>query len=374
LLSVREHEYSQSPKVQGNTIPQIGAPTDTSGSLAELANQTNNNHLDQVSGIISFTDKDKNDPHSISSVSLVSSTLSGTGSIPADTLAALNGALTALVTSDITDKTVTGKAGWSFSIEDQKLDFLAAGQTLTLVYNVQISDSFGGKVVQPITVTITGAAEPPSFTRTDMAAGAGPISVAVADFNHDGINDLVVANGNSFSTVSVSLGNADGTFQASHDFVVGESHQVITADLNGDGNLDLVNANSNSSTVSVSLGNGDGTFQDRVTFVAGDRPVSVAVADLNGDGFLDIATANYGGNTASVLLGDGLGSFQSPTTYDVGTQPGAVSIGDVNGDSILDVVIGNQVSNSVSVLLGTGGGGFQHSVDYARRRGRSCLE
>jgi probable HAF family extracellular repeat protein len=150
--------------------------------------------------------------------------------------------------------------------------------------------------------------------QTTDATGPGPLSVAIGDLNGDGKPDLVVANGNSFSTDSVLLGNGDGTFQPQTTVFVGESHQVVIGDLNGDGKPDLVNANSNSGTVSVSLGNGDGTFQPRTTYAVepgfgGSGPIAVAIADLNGDGKPDLVTADYSVNAVSVLLGNGNGTF-----------------------------------------------------------------
>ena len=86
-------------------------------------------------------------------------------------------------------------------------------------------------------------------------------------------------------------------------------YSVATADLNADGRPDLVVANYGSGTVSVLLGNGDGTFGAKTDFGAGSDPQSVAIADLNGDGRPDLAVANWGSNTVSVLLGNGDGTF-----------------------------------------------------------------
>jgi hypothetical protein len=132
--------------------------------------------------------------------------------------------------------------------------------------------------------------------------------VAVGDFNSDGIPDLAVGdlgdgNGNG-QGVSVLLGNGDGTFQAARNFAAGYSPgSVAVGDFNSDGIRDLGVAGAGG--VRVLLGNGDGSFQTpNVSYVAGSDPSSVAVGDFNGDGSADLAVTNSGSNDVSILLND----------------------------------------------------------------------
>jgi hypothetical protein len=147
--------------------------------------------------------------------------------------------------------------------------------------------------------------------RTDITVGTTPISVAVGDFNGDGKPDIAVAN-NGSGTVGVLLGNGDGTFATQVTYAVGTNPvSVATGDFNQDGITDLVVTNEGASgagtTVSVLLGNGNGTFQAAKPYTTGSGPYSVAVGDFNGDGLPDLAVTNFGnagvGTTLSVLLG-----------------------------------------------------------------------
>ncbi len=189
------------------------------------------------------------------------------------------------------------------------------------------------------------------------------------DFTGDGPLDLAVANVGD-NTISVLLGNGDGTFQPPVTYAVGTFPDgIVAGDFTGNGILDLAVANQNSNNVSVLLGNGDGTFQPQVTYAVGSGPDAIVAGDFTGDGHLDLAVANEnldgtGGGTVSVLLGNGDGTFQPQVTYAVGASPSAIVAGDFRGDGRLDLAVTGGTSG-VHILLGNGDGTFQPQVNYA---------
>jgi hypothetical protein len=186
-------------------------------------------------------------------------------------------------------------------------------------------------------------------------------SVAAGDFNGDGKIDLVTANFES--TIAVLLGNGDGTFQSPVFYPTGNSCvAVAVGDFSGDGKLDIVTANSADNDLSILMGKGDGTFLPAVNIPVGKEPVSLSVGDFNNDGRLDIAVVNQGDATISVLLGNGNCTFAAPQNYAAGTSPNSLTIGDFNGAGNLDLAVAN--SAGVGVLLGKGNGTFGPLIEH----------
>jgi hypothetical protein len=208
----------------------------------------------------------------------------------------------------------------------------------------------------------------------------GAASLAIGDFNNDGNLDLAVVNGcgdtdctGQNATVSILLGNGDGTFQSQKEYAVGLSSQsIVTADFNGDGNLDLAVTNTGSGSISILLGNGDGTFQPQIAVLVGHYPTALATADLNGDGRPDLAFIECPDSGCTynvtysvvVILGKGGGKFGAPKIFAAPRGCYGLHIADLNGDGIPDVVASSGTDSTVAVFLGKGNGNLQHYDSY----------
>ena len=211
----------------------------------------------------------------------------------------------------------------------------------------------------------------------DYPVGTNPDSGVVGDFNGDGLPDVAVANQYS-SNISVLLQNTDGSFQPAVNYAVGavgsQPMWLQTGDVNGDGKPDLLVFNSQANTISVLIGNGDGTFQtQKVTSVPNisSAYIGITVGNFNGDQYLDVAIsvslAQVGTSGIGVLLGNGDGTFQPAVNYQVSGPPLYIAAADFNNDGKIDLVAsgGNGTSGTVSVLLGNGDGTFQTPINTA---------
>jgi hypothetical protein len=137
-----------------------------------------------------------------------------------------------------------------------------------------------------------------------ISLGQSLSAIVAADFNGDGKLDVAVTD-SSANDLYILLGNRDGTFGPPSTIAVGNSPDAIVAgDFNNDGKLDLAVANGGDNTVTLLLGNGDGTFTQTSgsPYPVGMDPYQLVAADFNGDGKLDLAVANLFGNTVSILL------------------------------------------------------------------------
>ena len=180
----------------------------------------------------------------------------------------------------------------------------------------------------------------------------------------------VASQGTNTTTLTILLGNGDGTFKPGVQYnVVDDLYSVATADFNHDGNLDLVVADYLNGQVSVLMGNGDGTFQVAVSYPVPSGPQSVLVGDFNGDGWPDIAAVEdtLSCMCLSILLNNKNGTFGKMMDITI-PYPGAMAMtaGDFDGDGILDIATTGWDSSftTINILHGNGDGAFSFGATY----------
>jgi hypothetical protein len=244
---------------------------------------------------------------------------------------------------------------------DGIFDLISLGSSPTDTFSVSLA------------ITTSGFNNPKAYPLpVDSVDNSTP---AVGDFNCDGHLDLVVA---ATAGVYFFPGNGDGTFGtpvflSTDTSAIGT--YVVAGDFNGDGNLDLAvsNVDLTAGSVSILLGNGDGTFQPHADYPTGPLSSQIVSADFNGDSNLDLGVIGELGTAISILLGKGDGTFQSKVDYPAGVSLSPIALGDFNGDGIIDVAVTDELctssgcspSGSVNVLLGNGDGTFKSHLDFA---------
>jgi hypothetical protein len=223
---------------------------------------------------------------------------------------------------------------------------------LTLTYVIAIGGAANGQ--------ITMLPGPP------VLVSQSPQYIAVADFNNDKFDDVVVSNSLS-SKVTVLFGQKDGnSFGSVTDLSVGSRPRGVQAkDLNSDGIPDIAVADYFSSRVFVVTSNGNGTFNQPAGYKVGLHPVDVGIGNFDNQKGNDLMTVDLTNNNVMVLLNLG-GNKGFPTTgggtFSAGKIPKRGETADLNGDGFDDIIVvntGTLAADDVSVLMNTGSGGFQ---------------
>ena len=214
----------------------------------------------------------------------------------------------------------------------------------------------------------------------NYGAGGSLTSVAIADFDGDGMPDIAALDltGNS---VQIFTGNGDGTFTESNNYPTlgnnangsknGGFNQIVTGDFNKDGRIDMAVANYSSNNVSVLLNDGNGGFLTAATYSlsgGGGNAQTIATADVNNDGYYDLVVTNYASpGVINVLLNQKDGTFlaapHSPITFAF-KYPGNIAMDDLNGDGKLDLVVtvDDPTGPGLAVAQGNGDGTFQPAI------------
>ncbi len=243
--------------------------------------------------------------------------------------------------------------------------------TFARIYGAQVCDFDGDEYsdialicenTSDVRVFLSDADSSGSFgamVGTPNVTGSTPSPNENADLNDDGEIDVVTCD-TAGDSVSVLLGNGDGTFQAAVVYPMGSGpHGMALLDVDGDGDIDVMSANTGSENLALRRNNGDGTFGP-VSFLASgvSGTWAMAAGDMNGDNITDVVVGGRFSTDVRVHLSNGDGTFSMQPAAATGGQTWMIVLGDVNGDRKLDVASANGPTGNGAILLGNGAGGL----------------
>ncbi|UOR05096.1 FG-GAP-like repeat-containing protein [Hymenobacter aerilatus] len=200
----------------------------------------------------------------------------------------------------------------------------------------------------------------------NSVVGSTPSGATLADIDQDGYLDLLAGDADN-ATVAIGLSDSAGGFGFVKQLVVVGNHPVSVAagDVDGDGDMDFVSANYADNTITVGY-NGGTALLFRIartaTFRVGQQPTAVQLADVDNDGDLDVLTSDSGSNTVSIRINSGAGTFSGTTSIAVGAAPADLRLADLDSDGDLDLVTVNAADGTVSVRLNNGLGGYSQTA------------
>ena len=235
---------------------------------------------------------------------------------------------------------------------------------------------FGAAVFSLLLMAAPGArSQGLTFTTNTYAVGSQPDAVAVADINGDGNPDLISANygGNSLTVLN---NNGSGLFGVNATLPVGTNPVfVAAADINGDGHPDLICANAGENSLTVFTNNGNGGFGFNATledFYGVGTPDGLVLTNIFGNSYPDLICANTNGLLV-VFQNTGPGEFVFQNTYGVGSGSEYVIAADVNGDGHPDLITADYANNTLTVLTNDGTGNFPNLTTYTVGTNPVCV-
>ncbi|MGY3562439.1 VCBS repeat-containing protein [Bradyrhizobium sp. USDA 4463] len=331
-----------------NDTPVITSGAQT-GAITEVAGQTGATSPDSATGTVTFSDADLSDTHS---VTITGVTSSGVTSGLADNATLLSW----LTLGTLTDSTngVTGSDGWSFAAQDKSFDYLAAGQTVTLTYTVQVADTHGGTTSQNVVVTITGTNDAPS-----IVAGSTTATGAFSELSGQTGSTTADSASGSIAFADVDLSDTHTVSQGTPSFAW--SGGSLTA-----GQISALTAASTLTlTKTDSIGSGSGSVawgysaQDKsFDFLAAGQTLTVTYAVSINDGHGGTTSQNVvvtiaGTNDTPVITSSAQGAALSELTGQTGsTSPdsatGTVTFSDADLSDTHSVTITGVTSSGVT--------------------------
>ncbi|MFA6469759.1 MAG: FG-GAP-like repeat-containing protein, partial [Bacteroidota bacterium] len=256
-----------------------------------------------------------------------------------------------------------------------------SGEVITVSVTTGVQNAGNEPMAAPYVTRFTavaGEATSAFQAKVDYATPNTPNQVTAADLDNDGDVDLVTAHPGG-DKMAVLMNNGNATFAAYVQYTTGGYPNAVAAgDFNGDGDVDLVTANAfdnltSGNSISIFSNNGSGTFAAKVDYIAGTAPYGVVAVDVDGDGDIDVVTANTTGDSISVFLNTGSGTFAAKADYACGNDPRSITAGDIDGDGDIDVIVGRYTDNKISVVFNNGSGAFTSYNEYAAYSYVNCV-
>lgn len=266
---------------------------------------------------------------------------------------------------------VSSGVGWAAPVDHPVGNYPRRVVAIDLNADGKIDLASANQLGNSVTVRLgagDGTFPMPQSSTLTLGGATSPNDLLAADLNGDGKMDLATANSGGGGSITILLNTGSGfapTMISTSSGGFSSGGAIAAGDINGDTKIDLVVASSSSSSVLAMLGDGAGSFAPGLVRTVGGLTSEVALADMNSDGKLDLVTANFSTNNVSVCLGNGNGQFGLPLNRDASTRPYGLFVTDMNGDKKLDVITGNNVGNNVSILLGENTGMLAASVNIS---------
>lgn len=187
--------------------------------------------------------------------------------------------------------------------------------------------------------------------RLTYSTGELPYRVLIGDINQDSLNDIVTLDWQG-ETASVALAKSGG-YAPPEMYAVGATpRDGVLTDIDGDGMLDIAVANESLDWVTLLFGNGDGTFSEAtgLALPEGSLPGEIIDADIDGDGIVDLLTSDSGNSTLTLLKGEGEGAFLEPQEIPLSFQPSGLWAGQLTEDAPAEIVVVDSAGNALHLL------------------------